>query len=66
MKTRYEKQAVKTLAKIQPKLAKAIQAKIEEFSANGAKSNADIKPLQGTLNGFRLRHGSWLRSHVHL
>jgi mRNA-degrading endonuclease RelE of RelBE toxin-antitoxin system len=59
MKIRYEKQAVKTLVKIQPKLAKAIQAKIEEFVANGAKSNVDIKPLHGTLSGFRLRQGSW-------
>ena len=59
METRYEKEAIKTLRKIQPKLAKAIQAKIEEFASNGAKSNADIKPLQGTLSGFRLRYGSW-------
>ena len=59
MKTRYEKEALKTLRKIQPKFAKAIQTKIEEFAANGAKSNVDIKPLQGTLSGFRLRHSSW-------
>jgi len=59
METRYEKQAVKVLLKMPPKLAAAIQSKIEDFAAHGAKSHADIKPLQGALNGYRLRQGSW-------
>jgi mRNA interferase RelE/StbE len=59
METRYEKQAVKTLLKMPPKLASAIQAKVEDFALRGAKSHADIKPLQGALNGYRLRQGSW-------
>lgn len=59
MKTRYEKQAIKTLMKMPPKVAVAIKEKVEAFAAQGGQAHMDVKPLQGMLNGFRLRQGSW-------
>jgi len=59
MKITYEKQAIKTLAKMPAKIAKQIVTKINDFAKNKAKSNMNIKAMKGVENGYRLRQGNW-------
>ncbi|MDD5587077.1 MAG: type II toxin-antitoxin system RelE/ParE family toxin [Alphaproteobacteria bacterium] len=59
MKTRYEKQAVKTLLKMPPKVAAAIRDKVSAFAEQGTSAHVDVKPLKGVMNAYRLRQGDW-------
>ncbi|NTU76636.1 MAG: type II toxin-antitoxin system RelE/ParE family toxin [Alphaproteobacteria bacterium] len=55
----YEKQAIKTLAKMPVKTARQINEKIASFAARSGKQNLDIETLKGVDGGFRLRQGDW-------
>jgi mRNA-degrading endonuclease RelE of RelBE toxin-antitoxin system len=55
----YEKGAIKSLKRIQPKVAQAIQTALEKIAANPFGAHLNAKPMEGTKAGFRLRHGDW-------
>lgn len=58
LKITYTKQASKTLRTMQPKTAQRILAAIEKLADNPARTDLDIKALQGR-DGYRLRVGDW-------
>ena len=58
LKITYTKQARKTLRKMQPKTAKRILAAIEKLAHAPARTDMDVKVLQGHY-GYRLRIGDW-------
>ena len=51
--------AEKALGRIQPKTRQAITAALERIAAAPFASHPNVKPLAGTRDGFRLRHGDW-------
>jgi mRNA interferase RelE/StbE len=55
----YEKAATKSLKRIRPKVAQAIQTALEKIAANPFATHLNVKPMEGTKAGFRLRHGDW-------
>ncbi len=55
----YEKQAVKTLAKMPVKTALQIKEKIAAFASRSGRPNLDIETLKGIEGGYRLRQGDW-------
>ncbi len=59
MNIRYEKAAVKALARMPRKVAQTMAAKIALFAAKGKKAHVDIDTLKGVENGYRLRQGDW-------
>ena len=59
MKVIYDKQPVKTLAKMPLKMAQQIREKVSAFAARDGKPNLDIETLKGVERGFRLRQGGW-------
>jgi len=59
MKVAYAKAARKVLMKIQPKVALAIVEEMEQVAAAPFARHPNVKPLVGTRDGFRLRHGDW-------
>lgn len=54
-----EKSAAKVLQKIQPKLATSMLNKLEAIAADPMAHHANVEPLHGINNGFRLRQGDW-------
>jgi len=58
LKITYTKQASKTLRTMQPKTAKRILTAIEKLADNPARTDLDVKALQGR-DGYRLRVGDW-------
>ena len=59
MKVIYEKQAVKSLAKMPVKTAQQIREKVLAFAERSGRPNLDIETLKGVEGGFRLRQGGW-------
>jgi mRNA interferase RelE/StbE len=59
MKLVYGRQAAKKLGRIQPKVAGAIRGALETIAADPFAARANVKPLEGVKEGFRLRHGDW-------
>ena len=55
----YEKGAIKSLKRIQPKVAQAIQTALEKIAANPFGAPLNAEPMEGTKAGFRLQHGDW-------
>lgn len=54
-----EKVAIKALRRIQPKLAASIMTKLEAIAADPVASYANVKPLTGRKDAYRLRQGDW-------
>lgn len=54
----YSKEATRSLAKMPPKLARMIQAKLEAVAANPYGKHNNVSKLQGH-EGYRLRVGDW-------
>lgn len=61
---RYEKAAIKSLAKLQPKVRKRVMDKVAELAKDPYRPNQNAKKLQGA-EGYRLRVGD-LRVFYHL
>jgi len=59
MKVVIEKEAVKALARMQPKTAGAISAAIKAVAAQPFGSHSNAKALKGYKDGYRLRHSDW-------
>lgn len=59
MELLYGRQAAKKLARIQPKIAKAIRNQLAAIAADPFASHMNVTALQGVKDGFRLRHGDW-------
>lgn len=64
MKIAYRKSPAKRLIRMQPKRAKAIREALEAVAEDPASSHANLKPLKGLENGFRLRIGDWRASFI--
>lgn len=58
------KQASKTLARIQPKLSRAILEALKVIAADPYRRHGNVEPLKGYRDGFRLRHGDWRAIYV--
>jgi mRNA interferase RelE/StbE len=54
-----EKQASKTLRGMQPKIARALIERLEAIAADPFAGHANVKPLKGFKDSFRLRQGDW-------
>ena len=54
-----EKAARKGLDKMSEKAANAILQRLEAIAADPNKKHANVKPLTGFLNAYRLRQGDW-------
>ena len=54
-----EKAAAKVLRKIQPKLAAAMLKGMEIIAADPGANRANVKPLTGRKDAYRLRQGDW-------
>jgi mRNA-degrading endonuclease RelE of RelBE toxin-antitoxin system len=54
-----DKVAAKTLAAIQPKIAKAIMARLEAVARDPFARHAGVDRLEGKKDWFRLRRGNW-------
>jgi len=54
-----EKDAAKRLARDQPKRREAILAALREIAADPFAHHANVKPMTGEADLFRLRHGDW-------
>ena len=59
MKLIFEKAAQKGLDKMSDKAAKAMRARLDAIALDPHKPHANIKPLSGHRNRFRLRQGDW-------
>jgi mRNA-degrading endonuclease RelE of RelBE toxin-antitoxin system len=59
MKLILEKAAQKGLDKMSRKAANVLSARLEAIAAAPEKKHANVKPLTGHRNGFRLRQGDW-------
>lgn len=59
MRLIYEKGAVKSLARMQPKVAASIRESLQAIAAARFARHANVKALAGALDGFRLRRGDW-------
>jgi mRNA interferase RelE/StbE len=55
----YGKDATKSLKRMQPKVAQAIQMVVSRVAADPFGTHPNAKPMEGTKAGFRLRHGDW-------
>lgn len=55
----FDKGAVKTLRGMQPKVRMALMARLEAIATDPMKAHANVKPLAGIANAFRLRQGDW-------
>ena len=55
----FHRRAEKVLRRIQPKTMAAITAALERIAAAPFDQHPNVKPLAGTKDGFRLRHGDW-------
>lgn len=64
MKITYRKTPAKRLIRMQPKRAKAIMEALEAVAGDPTGSYANLKPLKGLDNGFRLRIGDWRASFI--
>jgi mRNA interferase RelE/StbE len=53
------KRALKTLKTMQPKAAQAMMERLEAIAADPFASHANVKPLTGAKDVFRLRQGDW-------
>ena len=54
----YERTAIKTLKKFQPKLRQRIHNKLQQIGADPYAKHNEVTKLQGT-EGYRLRVGDW-------
>ena len=54
-----EKQAAKQLKSLRPKVAMALLNRLEAIAADPFASHANVKPLTGERDTFRLRQGDW-------
>jgi len=54
-----EKAALKVLRKLQPKIAIAMLGRLEAIAANPMLNHANVKPLTGRKDSYRLRQGDW-------
>lgn len=54
-----EKAAAKALRRMPAKLAASIMAGLEAIALDPFGHHANVKPLEGTTAGFRLRRGDW-------
>ena len=59
MELMFGKQAAKKLGRMQPKVASAIRKALATIAADPFAQHANVKPLEGVKDGFRLRHGDW-------
>jgi mRNA-degrading endonuclease RelE of RelBE toxin-antitoxin system len=55
----YKKDALKRLARMQPKLAAAFERDLAKIAANPFGMHTNVKALAGAKDAFRLRHGDW-------
>jgi mRNA interferase RelE/StbE len=54
-----EKHAARRLARLPPKLARAILTELRSIATSPFASHANVKRLKGEKDHFRLRHGDW-------
>jgi len=54
-----EKAALKALRAMQSKVATAMLARLEAVAAAPLANHANVKPLTGQKDAFRLRQGDW-------
>jgi mRNA interferase RelE/StbE len=54
-----EKPALKVLKRIQPKLASAMLSRMNAIAADPMGNHANVKPLTGKRDSYRLRQGDW-------
>jgi mRNA interferase RelE/StbE len=54
-----EKAAARALRKMPAKIATAIMDRMDAIAVDPFGSHLQVKPLQGTKAGFRLRQGDW-------
>jgi len=59
MKLVFERAAVRALRRVPVKVARAILIDMEAIAAAPFGRHPQSKPLRGTADGFRLRHGDW-------
>jgi mRNA-degrading endonuclease RelE of RelBE toxin-antitoxin system len=55
----YKKEALKRLARMQPKLAAAFRRDLAKIAADPFGTHANAKALAGAKDAFRLKHGDW-------
>ncbi len=55
----YERPAVKGLKKMVAKAAGAMQDTLDTIAADPFAHHPNVRPLEGTKAGFRLRQGDW-------
>ena len=56
---RYSRDAQKTLLRLPVNVARLLRAKIEQYAADPASLQANVKPLKGRPGYKRLRVGDW-------
>lgn len=59
MRLVWERQAIKDMARIPPKAAKAIRATLQIIAAQPFAPHPQAKTLAGQKDWFRVRHGDW-------
>ena len=59
MKAVFEKRAVKSLGRMQPKLATAFRSRLAAIATDPFARHSGVEPLKGTDDAFRLRIGDW-------
>jgi mRNA-degrading endonuclease RelE of RelBE toxin-antitoxin system len=55
----YRKTPLKRLLRMQPARAKQIRRSLEAIAADPSGVHANLKPLKGVSDGFRMRVGDW-------
>ena len=55
----YEKEAIKGLARMQPKIATSIRSRLQEIALSPFARHANVTALSDVDNCFRLRRGDW-------
>lgn len=60
----FDKGAVKTLRKMQPKAAAAMLARLKVIAADPLANLPNVEIMKGTPDAFRLRQGDWRAIYV--
>jgi mRNA interferase RelE/StbE len=55
----YKKEALKRLARMQPKLAAAFRRDLAKIAADPFGTHTNAKALTGAKDAFRFKHGDW-------
>jgi mRNA interferase RelE/StbE len=59
-----KRDAVKKLRKMQPKMATAVLDELERIALDPFARHANVKPMEGRKDAFRLRKGNWRAVYV--